>query len=88
MCPFRVSQHGYQKPLADLTDEELRAGLRALSAPGTIGASVKDHMTELDRRAAERHARALRRLTVALVASTIVYTLATLALVVVTWLKA
>ncbi|HVD52259.1 MAG TPA: hypothetical protein VNB51_09480 [Candidatus Udaeobacter sp.] len=45
-------------------------------------------MTELDRRAAERHARALRRLTVALVASTIVYTLATLALVVVTWLKA
>ena len=77
----------YRKPLPDLTDEELRAGLRTLAAPGTVGASVNDHLAEMDRRAAERHARALRKLTIALVVSTIVYTLATLALVVVTWLK-
>ena len=82
----RVKQ--YQKPLSDLTDKELHDGLRELARTGGgVMASVNDHMRDLERRSANRNARTLRCLTVVLVSSTIVYTIATLALVVVTWLK-
>ena len=74
-----------QRPPFDMTDDELKAAARAMSPH--VMQSFNDLMRELDRRAAERNARALRMMTVVLVGSTIVYTMATLALVLVTWLK-
>jgi hypothetical protein len=74
-----------EKPLFDMTDEEIKQQLRA-NAPHVVQ-SWNDLMRELDRRAAESNAGALRVMTALLVGSTIVYTLATLALVIVTWLK-
>ena len=71
--------------IIDITDKELHAALRG--GAEHLHWSMGDYLRELDRRAADRHARALRTLTKWLVGSTIVYTLATLALVVVTYLK-
>lgn len=74
------------KALFDMSEDELKAGVR--SKLPHLEYSGNDYLRELDRRAAERHAKSLRRMTFWLATATVVYTLATLALVVVTWLKA
>lgn len=74
-----------ERPVFEMSDDEIKQQLRA-NAPH-VAQSWNDLMRELDRRAAEKQARQLTTLTKWLVGSTIVYTLATLALVVVTWLK-
>lgn len=74
------------RPLIDLTDDELIAGLRQ-EARYVVKWSANDYLREIDRRATVRSTRTLRKLTALLVGATIVYTLATLALVVVTWQK-
>lgn len=71
--------------LIDLSEEEIRESLR--SQGSHVVWSANDYLSELDRRAAERHATALRRATFVLVGATIVYTVATLALAIVTWMK-
>jgi hypothetical protein len=73
------------RPPMDMSDDEIKDFIRKNTQ--TTMVSVNDLLRELDRRATERHADALRALTKWLVGATIVYTLATLALVVVTWLK-
>ena len=74
-----------QRPPFDMSDDELKAQARAMAPHAMRG--FNDIMRELDRRAAERHARSLSTLTIILVVSTVVYTFATLALVVVTAAK-
>ncbi|MGH2377314.1 MAG: hypothetical protein ACRDGT_02435 [Candidatus Limnocylindria bacterium] len=71
--------------LIDLGDDEIRAALRREVT--RVQWSANDYLRELDRRAADRHARGLRTLTTILAGATVVYTLATLSLVVVTSMK-
>ena len=71
--------------IIDLSDKELRLALRG--GAEHVHWSMNDLLREYDRRATQSNADTLRRLTAILVGATIVYTAATTALVIVTWLK-